>query len=126
MSQSSGEILTNDLTHEAKSIINYGIGIDYFANENLTFSGSVVSDYAASVENSQTNLAPASGFDLIHLAAGSSFKIGKSEITVGAVYSVGSQIIKNDVNILPDSGSLIERDSEMKFSRIKLLLGFEI
>ena len=126
MSQSSGEILTNDLTHEAKSIINYGIGIDYFANENLTFSGSVVSDYAASVENSQTNLAPASGFDLIHLAAGSSFKIGKSEITVGAVYSVGSQIIKNDVNILPDSGSSIERDSEMKFSRIKLLLGFEI
>ena len=126
ISQSSGEILTNDLTHEAKSIINYGIGIDYFANESLTFSGSVVSDYAASVENSQTNLAPASGFDLIHLAAGSSFKIGKSEITVGAVYSFGSQIIKNDVKILPDAGSSIERDSEMKFSRIKLILGFEI
>lgn len=126
ISQSSGAVLTNDLTHEAKNVINYGLGIDYFANETLTFSGSIISDYAASVKNSETNLAPASAFDLIHIAAGSSFKIGKSEITVGIVYSVGSQIIKNDVNILPESGSLIERDSEMKFSRIKLLLGFEL
>lgn len=126
ISQSSGVVLTNDLTHEAKSVINYGLGIDYFANETLTFSGSIVSDYAASVENSETNLAPASAFDLIHIAAGSSFKIWKSEITVGVVYSVGSQIIKNEITILPEPGSVIERDSEIKFSRIKLLLGFEL
>lgn len=127
ISQSSGEILTNDLTHEAKSIINYGFGLDYFAGDSLIFSLSFTSDFSAYVENTTTNLAPYSVWDLIHIAGGSTFKIWKSEVTVGLVYSFGSQTFKNNINITPgDDNNSVSRESEFKYSQIKVLLGFEL
>jgi hypothetical protein len=94
VSQSSGEMLTNDLTHEAKSIINYGFGLDYFVTFSLLFSLSVTSDFSADVGNITTNLATYSARDLIHIAGGSTFNIWKSEISVRLVYSFGSQTLK--------------------------------
>jgi hypothetical protein len=126
-SQSSGEILTNDLTHEAKSIINYGFGLDYFVTDSLIFSLSVTSDFSAYVENTTTKLAQYSAWDLIHIAGGSTFNIWKSEITVGLVYSFGSQTLQNNINITPgeDNNSIV-RQSDFKYSQLKVLLGFEL
>ena len=127
VSQSSGETLTNDLTHEAKSIINFGLGLDYFASDSLIFSLSVTSDYSAYAENTATNLAAYSAWDLIHIAGGSTFHIWKSEVTVGAVYSFGSQTFENKINITPGAdNNSVGRQSEFRYSQIKVLLGFEI
>jgi len=127
VSQSSGETLTNDLTHEAKSIINFGLGLDYFASDSLIFSLSVTSDFSAYVENTTTNLAAYSAWDLIHIAGGSTFHIWKSEVTVGAVYSFGSQTFENKINITPGAdNNSVGRQSEFRYSQIKVLLGFEI
>jgi hypothetical protein len=126
-SQSSGETLTNDLTHEAKSLINFGLGMDYFASDSLIFSLSVTSDFSAYVDNTTSNLAAYSAWDLIHIAAGSTFNFFKSEITVGVVYSFGSQTINNNINITPDDdNNSVGRQSEFDYSQIKVLLGFEI
>ena len=46
VSQSSGVELTNDLTNESKSVINYGLGIDYFAGNSLSFSASFITDFS--------------------------------------------------------------------------------
>ncbi|HEY6625724.1 MAG TPA: hypothetical protein VIZ21_02100, partial [Ignavibacteriaceae bacterium] len=127
LSQSSGETLTNDLTHEAKSIINFGVGLDYFATDSLIFSLSVTSDFSAYVENTTTNLAPYSAWDLIHIAGGSTFNILKSEVTVGVVYSFGSQTLENNINITPDDeNNSVSRQSDFEYSQIKVLLGFEL
>ena len=127
VSQSSGKTLTNDLSHEAKSVINFGFGLDYFATDSLIFSLSVTSDFSAYVENTATNLATYSAWDLIHVAGGSTFSIWKTEVTIGAVYSFGSQTFENKINITPggDDNS-VGRQSEFKYSQIKVLLGFEI
>ena len=127
VSQSSEETLTNDLTHEAKSVINFGFGIDYFASDSLIFSLSVTSDFSASVDNTTTNLAPYAAWDLIHLSGGSTFNVWKSELTVGVVYSFGSQTLQNRIDITPEADeSSIDRESEFKYSQIKVLLGFEL
>jgi hypothetical protein len=127
VSQSSGETLTNDLTHEAKSVINFGIGFDYFVKDGLIFSMSASSDYSAFVENTTTNLAPYNAWDLIHISGGSSFKLWKSEFTVGLVYSFGSQTQQNSIDITPGTqDDSLSRQSEFKYTRIKVLLGFEL
>ena len=126
-SQSSGELLTNDLTHEAKSVINYGGGLDYFVKEGLTFSFSITSDFSAYVKNTTTNLAPYNTWNLLHIAGGSSFRLLGSDVTLGLVYSFGSQTITNNINIIPESESgSISRQSEIKYTQIKVLLGFEL
>jgi len=126
--QSSGEIKTNDLTYEAASVINYGIGLDYFANDKFIISGSIVTDFSAHVKNTTTNLAPASAWDILHISAGSTFMIAKSEITVGLAYSFGSETIKNDIDLTPSTSGEEPtfRNSELSFSRIKILLGFSL
>ncbi|MFI5236530.1 MAG: hypothetical protein ACHQLA_01175 [Ignavibacteriales bacterium] len=125
-SQSSGETLTNDLNHEAKSVVNFGFGADYFLDDDLILSASVVSDYSASVDGTTTNLSPYSSWDLLHIAGGTSFKFLKSLVTVGIVYSFGSQTFINNINIIPEDGSTIDRTSEFQYSQIKVLLGFEL
>jgi len=124
--QSSGEIKTNDLTHEATSVINYGIGLDYFANEEFIISGSFVTDFSAQVKNTTTNLSPAASWNIYHISAGSTFMIAKSETTVGLGYSFGSEIIQNDIDLTPPSAGEEPtiRNLELSFTRIKLLLGF--
>jgi len=126
--QGSGEIKTNDLTHEAASVINYGIGLDYFANEKFIISGSFVTDFTAEVKNTTTNLSPASSWNIYHISAGSTFWIAKSEITVGLGYSFGSDIIKNNIDLTPPTAGEEPtiRNSELSFTRIKLLLGFTL
>jgi hypothetical protein len=127
ISQSSGDLLTNDLSHEANSLINYGFGLDYFATDSLIFSTSITIDHSAQIENTTTNLAPSSAWDLIHIAVGSTFPIWKSEVTVGVVYTFGSQTLANKINIVPDSDNdSVDRQSEFKYSQIKVLLGFEL
>jgi hypothetical protein len=127
ISQSSGEELTNDLAHEAKSIINFGLGLDYFATDSLIFSLSVTSDFSAYVENTTTNLASYSAWDIIHVAGGSTFNVWESEITLGVVYSFGSQTLANKIDITPDEDeNSIDRQSDFEYSQIKVLLGFEL
>jgi len=100
--------------------------LDYFAGDSLIFSLSVTTDFSAFVENTSTNLAAYSAWDLIHIAGGSTFNIWKSEVTVGVVYSYGSQTFENNINITPDDNDSVSRQSEFKYSQIKVLLGFEI
>ena len=127
ISQSSGFLLNNDLTHEAKSVINYGFGLDYFLTDSLIFSFSITTDFSAYVENTFTNLAAYSAWDLIHIAGGSTFQIWKSEVTLGLVYSFGSQTLENKIDITQGSDdNSVARQSEFQYSQIKVLLGFEL
>ena len=127
-SQKSGEMIVNDLTHESKSIINYGIGLDYIIRKNFILSGGFVTDFTAKNENAETNLSPASAWDIYHISAGATFPIGGSETTLGISYSFGSEVFNNTVNISPEPNETneISRETNVSFSRIKILFGFEL
>jgi hypothetical protein len=128
LSQGNGELLTNDLTHEAKSIINYGIGFDYIMNNEVIISAGFVTDFTAKVENTETNLSSASNWDVYHITTGASFPIGGSQTTLGISYSFGNDTFQSEINITPDPNDPddITRETEVGFSRIKVLFGFEL
>jgi hypothetical protein len=126
LSQSSGEVLTDDLTYQAKSITNYGIGVDYFAADSLTFSASFVSDYSSKSDAIELNQPQTLGINLFHISAGSSFRVWKSELTIGLVYTYGSQPLENKFSIVPGDEGQISQEVELYYSQIKVLLGFEL
>jgi len=125
-SQSSGEILTNDLTHQTKSIINYGLGIDYFAADSLIFSVSFISDYSAKSEDVKLDQPQALGLNLFHISAGSTFKVWKSLLTLGLVYTYGSQSIGDNINLNVGDNSILSSEAKLQYQQIKVLLGFEL
>jgi hypothetical protein len=125
LAQQPGEIITNDLTHELKSIVNYGFGIDFFSSENLILSGSFVTDFTARVPETETNHS-VSTWNIYHISGGATFKVGNSDLTLGLEYAFGSKNIEQVIDINdprnrkdPD----IESNSTVNSSRIKLLIG---
>ncbi len=125
-SQSSGELLTNDLTHQTKSIINYGVGIDYFAADSLIFSASYISDYSAQSNDIDLNQPQTLGLNLFHISAGSTFKVWKSLLTLGLVYTYGSQNLEETINLTAGENGIFSSDAKLQYSQIKVLLGFEL
>ncbi|MBT8382175.1 MAG: hypothetical protein KJO59_07445 [Ignavibacteria bacterium] len=128
VSQGSGEQLINDLTHEAKSIINYGLGLDYIINKEFFISAGFTTDFSAKIRNTNTNLSSAANWDVYHISAGATFPIGGSSTTLGISYSLGNDKFQNDVDLTPDPNNPdeIARENEVSFSRIKVLFGFEL
>ena len=125
-SQSTGETFNKQITQQFKSVINAGLGLDYKLNDKVSLAGSFITDFSANDRNSPSNLS-LSKWDIYHLSAGSYFKIGTTEITIGLSYSFGSDYIKS-ITDLNNSGngtdSLAATSPEVKFSRIKVLFGF--
>ncbi|MGB6034052.1 MAG: hypothetical protein WBH55_14595, partial [Bacteroidota bacterium] len=77
------------------------------------------------VPDTQTNLSTASSWDIYHISAGVTFPLGKSDFTLGLAYSFGSDTFENNIDLTPGPDD-VTRDSKMVFSRIKVLLGFQI
>ncbi len=125
-SQSSGDTFNKEITQQLKSTINLGLGIDYIFNDKLNFAGSIATDFSANDTNSKSNIS-VSKWDIYHINAGSTFKLGSSEITLGLSYSFGSDIVRQIADIeTPDGGIVnnINSKADVKFSRIKILFGF--
>jgi hypothetical protein len=126
ISQGSGDTLTNDLTHELKSVTNYGFGLDFFSSEDLIISGSFVTDFSARISDTETELA-ISSWNFYHISGGATFKVGKSDLTLGLEYAFGTNNITQPINLTDpgagDDPDLVKK-AEVKSTRIKFLIGF--
>ncbi len=126
VSQESGQTLTNDLTHELKSVTNYGFGVDFFSSESLILSVSFVTDFSARMPETETNLT-VSTWNIYHISGGTTFKVGNSDLTLGLEYAFGSEEIDQQINITDpgnNENADIVKKSEVTIRRIKLLIGF--
>jgi hypothetical protein len=129
ISQSTGETINYLVENELKSVVNYGVGAEFYLIENLDFFISYVTDFSAAVPNTTTNLT-VSTWDIYHLSTGASFSIGRSEFTLGINYAFGSGKAKGPVN-LPEGeikNTLVDilENSELDYRRLKFLIGFSI
>jgi hypothetical protein len=124
--QSTGAALSHDITYETESIFNYGFGFEFYAAEKISYYGSFVRDFsAAPKEKSETTL---SGFDLYHIAGGTTFQVVGPEITLGLSLAFGEQEIDRLVNLDPENPGEPIRDGDekalLKVRRLKFIFGF--
>ena len=127
--QSTGEPFPYLVETELNSVINYGIGAEFYLIENLDLFVSYVTDFSAAVPNTTTNLT-VSTWDIYHFSTGASFSIGRSEFTVGINYATGSGKVKGPVN-LPEGdikNTLVDllENTDLDYKRLKFLIGFSI
>jgi len=127
--QSSGELFSNLVESELQSVLNYGIGAEFYMSETLNLFISYITDFSAAVPEPTTNLT-VSTWDIYHLSGGASFSIGRSEFTLGINYAFGSGKAEGPIN-LPESNiknTLVDllEGSELDYRRLKFLIGFSI
>lgn len=127
--QSTGLNIKYLVENELKSILNYGIGAEFYISENLDLFLSYISDFSAAVPETQTNLT-VSTWDIYHISTGASFSIGRSEFTLGINYAFGSGNVKGPANVpdgqIKDKLTDLLENTELDYKRLKFLIGFSI
>ncbi len=127
--QSDGKKYQNRVNSELKSVVNYGLGAEFYLNKNLDIFISYVTDFSAAVDGTSTNLT-VSTWDIYHLSGGASFSVGRSEFTLGVNYAFGAGKAKGPVNV-PEGdikNTLVDalENSDLDYKRLKFLIGFSI
>ena len=125
--QSSGQMLSNNISHELGSVLNYGAGIEYVFSPRLRAYGSFTSDYSARKKGTDTNLS-VSDWDIFHLMAGADFGIKRAAFTLGLGYAFGSRKAGASIerSMFNTEGELLSSITGLKYrySSFKLVLGF--
>ncbi len=124
----SPDTKNSDVTDQAASVVNFGVGVEHQFNDRLSGYMSFRTDYSAAIPPFDTN-ATLSTWDIWHIAAGAAFPVGKTEFTLGAVYAFGNDSRLRGIKLIPeedpdDDGILLPQDLETKFNRLTFILGF--
>ncbi len=126
-SQSTGQKFSNKITHELKSVLNFGIGIESIIGPRFKAYGSFTTDYSARKPETDTNLS-ITDWDIYHLMAGADFRIRESAFTLGFGYAfggrdTGGRLVSRIKNVRQELLGLIT-GSKYRYSSLKFILGF--
>jgi len=127
--QSTGEILSTDVTQELGAVLNWGAGLEWFYSPRFKGYASFTTDYSAKKPGTATNIS-LTDWDIHHIVTGGEFFIKKSSVTVGVGFSFGGREIGERPDILSRSG--IEgvwdpfQSLKFRYACYKLIVGFAI
>lgn len=130
-----GETQEFRFKEELKSVINFGLGVDFFLSERVNLFASFSTDNtplvtSASIfdfvgeEESDVNLIA----DYMHYGLGIDLKFNKAQITIGTTYSVASGDFDRPIDFPdPEDGEIPQNDELSKFevSRWRFIVGLE-
>jgi hypothetical protein len=123
--QSGGDTLSNRVTHELDSVINYGVGLEHSFKETFQIYGGFATDYSARKEGTTTNLS-ITDWDIYSITGGAAFSYKRFQATLGLGYSWGSSPRQRDPVFDPGSGDAagLVDGAGFEYKNFKALLGF--
>ena len=125
--QSTGEMLSTDVTHELAPVLNFGMGLEWFYSSRFKGYGSFTTDYSAKKTGTSTNLSM-TDWDIYHIVTGGELRLSKSSLTLGLGYSFGSREMGDRPDLLPPDGleALWDPFGGLKFryAIYKMIVGF--
>ena len=120
--QSSGELIDTAISRELTDVLNVAVGFENRFNEKVIAYGSFSTDRSGFAKSSEASV-PIGDWDLYHVAAGTTFKFGRSEVTTGAIVSFGDSTSGQVFE--PVDVELAEGDGvKVDYFRLALLVGF--
>ncbi len=128
--QSTGEELQMIIVDNLSSVLNYGVGLEVFINENVSLFGSFATDFAA-VEDEVDRITDLDGLinnttfraDIYHMGFGTDIKTKFADLTLGATYANSRETIKRDFTI-DDGQDPVTSDAQILYNRWRFLIGF--
>jgi len=125
ISQETGELRTPELKHKAKSIVNYGAGLEYQGKKYggyLSFS----TDFSSFEDESDIAV---TGFDLYSTNFGGTVALNRTKFMLGLGYTWGSEMKEQIINLNPgDDSPVVDPDDEVElvYSRLTFMIGFSV
>ena len=130
-----GETDEFSFKEERKSVINFGVGADFYLSERVNLFASFSTDFTPLVssatifdfvgqEDSDIDLIA----DYMHYGLGIDLKFTKAQITIGSTYSVASGDFERPIDFPdPEDGEFPDNDelSQFKATRWRFIVGLE-
>jgi hypothetical protein len=122
-----GVSVTQRVTQELKSVLNWGVGVEHMFSKKYTVYGSLVVDRSAAVPGTSTKNT-ISTWDIYHFSTGAAFRIAGLDLTTGIQYARGSDNVI--LRFIPGSGSGIDipigdqTDTKVTYQRVLFIVGF--
>lgn len=127
--QTTGEVLSTDVTLRLDDVFNVGIGLEQRYTERLNLYMSFSTDMSATPPGPDVARV-LTGWDLYHFAAGGSFQVGRYDVTLGGIFAFGDLLTPQTLEVIP--GDPISRrleqpgDARVEYYRVTLVLGVSI
>jgi hypothetical protein len=114
-----------ELTQQLESVLNAGLGVEHEFGRDVSLYGAFRTDFSASTGDPTVNVA-LSDWNLYHVSAGLSFRIGDSQFTLGATGSFGSRTRPLATPLPPEDlpAAGLNADVGIRYRRVVFLLGF--
>lgn len=127
--QSTGELLTTDVTQELSAVMNAGVGFEWIYSPRFKGYASFATDFSAKKSGTSTNIS-LTDWNINHFMTGAEFAVKNSALTVGLGFSFGDREIGNRPAILERAGlsGLWDPFEGLKFryATFKFVIGFAI
>jgi hypothetical protein len=118
--------LVDRLRQQARSVTNFGIGYQRNVSERFSYYSAFTTDftYADKHDSSGHSI---STWDIYHVTAGTSLVVRGVKLTLGVAYEFGSDSRTTSAILLPPGGEpeVGPVPIDVKYSRLKALLGFD-
>ncbi len=123
--QSGGDTLSNRVTHELKSVINFGIGMEHSFRETFQIYGGFATDFSARKDGTDTNLS-ITDWDIYSILGGAAFSYNRFQVTLGLGYAWGHNQRKRQsvVDTRSGDGTGFVDGAEFEYRNFKGILGF--
>ncbi len=129
--QSTQEELQLTVEEELLPIINYGLGLEIFINENVSMFGSFATDFAAIESGDDRIIELSTTFnnntftaDVYHFGFGIDVKTKFADLTIGSTYSTSKELVEREFSI-DDGNDPVTKNAEIILSRWQFLIGFQ-
>lgn len=126
---STGSIFRTSVTQRARSVINWGVGIECAAREGVDLYAGFITDRSSWAPGGESEVS-STGWDIFHVTAGGAFKLRLIEFTLGGGFSWGNDVAARvlDLQNASESNQLLGElgESKVKYRRIKIILGFTV
>jgi hypothetical protein len=125
VSQSSGVLTPLLISDEAKSVLDFGAGVAQKFREN--FSGYAGFSVDRSPRVPETSLS-IGAWDINNISMGTEFRLGKTDLLLGVVYSFGRESVRQVADLEEASGAIAAGETvpsaEVQFRRLRAVFGF--
>jgi len=104
------------------------VGLEHAFAQRLTGYAGFRTDFSAKEAGSADN-SSLSVWDIYHLSAGATMKIGKTDLTLGTIFAFGSKLTDTGIDLSPgdpNNGQLLPENLKARFTRLTFILGFSI
>jgi hypothetical protein len=125
--QTGGAPIDPSVNLAMNGLVNAGVGVEHVVNDKLTTYGSFRTDFSGAESPFPTETTFAI-WDLYHIGGGVQATVSRSDFTIGLVFSRGSRTRPNALldEDLGGGGELLAGETKFTFTRLTLLLGFQL